>query len=119
MPQARTIPATKIFWLTHRFPRGTEPRLREPAETREYDPPYRYGSGTVWRIPFTLRGFVVGRWTGVEDEDDAVWKATGGYELDASTEDVKSWNASEDYERWEAASRIEELGDLEDLVGVD
>lgn len=120
MPEARTVPATKIFWLLHRFPRGTEPRLREPAETREYEPPYRVGRGTVWRIPFTLRGIALGRWEREEDEDVAVWAAVGGYEMDASTEDVKGWAASTKYADWEERERVlsqVELGpSIQDLL---
>ncbi len=106
MPQARTIFGTRIYWLTHRYPPGTEPTLSEPSETREYDPPYRVGYGRVLRIPFTLRGLVVGRWESVEDEDIAVWLALGGHELDASTEDVKGWTPSDDYERWQEREKI-------------
>lgn len=119
MPDAHTI-ARRWYWTTHRFPRGTEPRLREPAETREYDPPFRVGRGTVYRVPLTRRGLILGRWTSVMDEDEAPWLAMGGYELDATTEDVKGWTPSDEYERWRAQealkSSIEELGDLEELL---
>lgn len=116
MPEAHTFPATKWFFLSHRYPVGTEPRLREPAETREYEPPYRVGTGTVYRIPLTHRGVMLGRWERVEDEDVAVWAAVGGHEMDASTEDVKGWTASSRYEDWEACAAVERGPSFQDLL---
>lgn len=125
MPAARTIWCTKTYFSRHRFPKGTTPRLREPAHTREYDPPFRIGEGAVYRVPFTRFGLVLGRWGGIEEDDEeAALGAVGGVRLeDIEVDEIREWGETDP--EWTAAMiarralmEAQSLEDLEDDDGV-
>jgi len=66
------------YWTTIRY--GVIPKIFvERAETQEIDEPYRRGEGWAFRIPFSTKAVVVGKWLSkAESESHALTYAIGG-----------------------------------------
>lgn len=79
MPQTHDI--GKLFVHTMKIPvaRSWRVKLVERADTQEISYPYRSGRSVLLRIPWVLRGLVIGVWGDPElDEDEAMYRALGG-----------------------------------------
>lgn len=82
-----------FFWYLFDYPVGGYPLLNRAASCREVDPPYRYGRSWIFRLPFSTRSLVLGKWEGrIEDEDSAILSATGGRIVGVSTEEIREWD---------------------------
>lgn len=68
----------KMDYPTSKFP------LYDFGLTREIDPPFRLGLSRVFRIPFTRRAIVVGKWAAALPEDEALYGAIGARPLTES-----------------------------------
>jgi hypothetical protein len=66
------------YWTTIRY--LSKPRvLIERAESQEIDPPFRRGVGVAFRLPFSTRGVVLGKWVAAAaSESHALSYAIGG-----------------------------------------
>ncbi len=80
MAETRDI-GRRIYWHWAWYTSYKSP-LFAVEPTTEIDPPYRTGTSTVWKVPFSRRALVVGAWTGRSaNEKEAILRATGGREL--------------------------------------
>lgn len=93
MPHAQDIGS--VFVTTMRYPplRRWDLPWREPeAEVREVDHPYRIGHGTAYRVPFTRRAFIVGRWADEGGEEmERIRAALQARDLEYDSEEVDQW----------------------------
>lgn len=74
---ANTHNVGKFYWHTLMYPIKFK-GFKDRAETQEIEPPYREGAGFAYRIPFTKRAIVVGRWIKKHDERIALTRAING-----------------------------------------
>lgn len=78
MPATRDL--GKVYAHAVRLARSAP--LYHQYPTYEFEHPYRYGNGHVFRAPFSGRGVVVGRWLSSLPEEVATMKAMQGRDLD-------------------------------------
>ena len=80
MPQVKQLGSNTYTHLmeypTKKFP------VIDRGHTQEIEYPFRAGSGLVFRIPFTRRAVVVGRWTSETPEEEALTGAIGARKLE-------------------------------------
>lgn len=77
-----------IYWHTLVYP-VKPPILWEKAVTQEIDGKYRGGVGLSIRLPFTRLALVLGRWTHVFEESQALTNAIAGRSL---SEEEINWD---------------------------
>jgi hypothetical protein len=67
----------KYFWHAMVYP--IKPKvIIERSNTQEIEEPFRYGSGLVFRLPFTRLSIVIGKWVAQYDESQALTNAIAG-----------------------------------------
>ena len=71
----------RYYWHAAQYADRFEP-LCAVESTQEIEEPYRVGVARVFRVPFSRRVLVIGRWMYTLDEDDALLGAIGGEWLD-------------------------------------
>jgi len=69
--------AHHMTYPTRAFP------FMEIGTTQEIEWPYREGASYVFRIPLTRHAWVIGKWTGLVDENVALTHALGARWVDA------------------------------------
>lgn len=74
---AKTRDVGNYYWHILIYP--VKPRvLAEKAETQEIDGLYRGGRGYAFRLPFTRKAIVIGKWGKSHSESDALTRAVNG-----------------------------------------
>lgn len=85
------------YFTTLVYPRWVEdpPLVERDVETRETEPPFRIGYGTLYRIPLTRFGLIVGRWfdTGGE-EVERLQAALQGSDLRTDVAEIRRWDGT-------------------------
>jgi len=66
-----------VFWHTIRYPDGLLIPLVNKSTTTEVEPPFRTGGCRIFRVPFTNRALVVGRWKTRLNESSVYQHALG------------------------------------------
>lgn len=85
----------EIFW----HPIRVGGPLHHTHPTYEYEHPFRYGTGHIFRIPFTRRGVTIGRWIGSLPEDVAAFKAAQAHTVPADIKGEGGESVEEHRER--------------------
>lgn len=79
MPQTHDIGRMFVHSMKLPVKRTWRVQLVEKADTQEISYPYRAGRSVLLRMPWVLRGLVIGVWgEPQEDEDEAMYRALGG-----------------------------------------
>jgi len=79
MPQTHDIGRVFMHAMNLPVARTWKVRLIEKADTQEISYPYRAGTSVLLRMPWVLRGLVIGIWGDPhDDEDEAMYRALGG-----------------------------------------
>jgi hypothetical protein len=103
MAQTRDI--GQFYW--HGIKYSVKPKeLKEPAETQEIDPPFRFGKGYAFRLPFSRRGLVIGRWreTGFNEHEALTFAVNGrGLTKDEIDLDYIRYGAKDDSDKVQKA----------------
>lgn len=68
---------TRLYWQRLWYQIDTPP-LFARSHTQEIEPPYRYGTCVVIRLPFTKIAVIVGKWRSHKREVEALLAAMGG-----------------------------------------
>ncbi len=75
--ETHDIWGTPLFWSIIRLRKRTE--LYHAYPTHEIDPPYRWATSHIIRIPFTTFGITFGRWhTATRTEEEAILAGLAG-----------------------------------------
>lgn len=85
MASVKTI--RRYFITTRTYPSRRRPWI-ETGWTQEIEWPYRFGTGIVVRLPYTLTGIMIGQWQERKREEQALLTAVQGFWLE--DEDVGS-----------------------------
>jgi hypothetical protein len=80
-----------LFATTLRYPSRRFP-LSEKSRTVEVSAPWRIGMGRSFRVPFTRRALVIGRWGAAGEEEERLTEALGLAEFSAATEEIAEWD---------------------------
>lgn len=78
---ARVKTVRRMFLTTRRYPTRRRPWV-EFGWTQEIEWPYRFGTGIVVRIPYTLTGLMIGKWQERRREEHALLTAVQGFWMD-------------------------------------
>lgn len=69
-----------VFWHTISYPDGLLIPLVNRTTTTEVEPPFRTGKCHIFKVPFTNRGVVVGRWN-MRLSESAAWHHALGFRV--------------------------------------